>query len=167
MVGVIPVFADSVGPVDRAAPTDTDDARRLRDAGLRVTAQRLAVLHAVRERPHATVDDVAVRARARVGAISIQAVYDVLRALAGAGLARRIEPAGSPARFEARVGDNHHHVVCRVCGEVADVDCAVGRTPCLTPANAAGYVVDEADVTYWGVCPACQITSRDHAAGVA
>ncbi|MDQ3723076.1 MAG: transcriptional repressor [Actinomycetota bacterium] len=153
--------------MDPAAPTDTDDARRLRDAGLRVTAQRLAVLAAVGERPHATVEEVAGGARARVGAISIQAVYDVLRALASAGLARRIEPAGSPARFEVRVGDNHHHLVCRVCGAVADVDCAVGHTPCLTPAHAAGYVVDEADVTYWGICPACQITTRDHSTGVA
>jgi len=148
-------------------PTDTDDARRLRTAGLRVTAPRLAVLGAVRERPHATVEEIAVHARERVGAVSIQAVYDVLRALAKAGLARRIEPAGSPARFEARVGDNHHHLVCRVCGDVADVDCAVGRAPCLIPAEAAGYVVDEADVTFWGICPACQTTTRDQSRGVA
>lgn len=150
-----------------ATPTETDDARRLREAGLRVTAQRLAVLGAVRERPHATVEEVAAGARARVGAVSIQAVYDVLRALARAGLARRIEPAGSPARFEARVGDNHHHLVCRACGDVADVDCAVGHTPCLTPAHAAGYVIDEADVTYWGICPGCQIATRDQTTGVA
>jgi len=142
-------------------PTDSDDARRLRDAGLRVTAPRLAVLGAVRERPHATVEQITARARERAGAVSTQAVYDVLRVLASAGLARRIEPAGSPARYEARVGDNHHHLVCRVCGDVADVDCAVGHTPCLTPGDAAGYVVDEADVTFWGLCPACQTTTRE------
>lgn len=143
------------------SPAAADDAQRLRDAGLRVTAPRLAVLGAVRERPHATVEEIAAGARLRAGAVSIQAVYDVLRALAAAGLARRIEPAGSSARFELRVGDNHHHVVCRVCGTVADVDCAVGRAPCLIPDDASGYVVDEADVTYWGVCPACQSTSHE------
>jgi Fur family ferric uptake transcriptional regulator len=137
-----------------------DDARRLQEAGLRVTGPRLAVFGAVRERPHATVEEVAAGARARAGAVSIQAVYDVLRVLAAAGLARRIEPAGSPARFELRVGDNHHHVVCRVCGNVADVDCAVGHAPCLVPDDASGYVVDEADVTYWGICPACQATTQ-------
>jgi Fur family ferric uptake transcriptional regulator len=144
-------------------PTDTDidDAKRLRNAGLRVTSARLAVLAAVRERPHATVDEIADGARGRSGAVSIQAVYDVLRALAKAGLARRIEPAGSAARFEARVGDNHHHLVCRSCGAVADVDCAVGHAPCLTPDDAWGYLVDEADVTYWGICPACQSTRAE------
>ncbi len=149
-----------------STPMETDDARSLRGAGLRVTASRLAVLGAVRERPHATVDEIAARARERAGAVSIQAVYDVLRALAKAGLTRRIEPAGSPARYEARVGDNHHHLVCRVCGDVADVDCAIGHVPCLTPGDAAGYIVDEADVTYWGICPACQTSTRDHS-GVA
>jgi len=147
--------------MDPATPTATDDARRLRDAGLRVTAQRLAVLAAVRERPHATVEDVAAGARERVGSVSIQAVYDVLRALAQAGLARRIEPPGSPARFEARVGDNHHHLVCRACGAVTDDDCAVGRKPCLIPEQTSGYLVDEADVTYWGICPACQTTATE------
>ncbi|HEV7882699.1 MAG TPA: Fur family transcriptional regulator [Solirubrobacteraceae bacterium] len=144
-------------------PTDTDidDAKRLRNAGLRVTSARLAVLAAVRERPHATVDEIADSARGRSGAVSIQAVYDVLRALAKAGLARRIEPAGSAARFEARVGDNHHHLVCRSCGAVADVDCAVGHAPCLTPDDASGFLVDEADVTYWGICPACQSTHAE------
>ncbi len=142
-------------------PHDEEDAQRLRDAGLRVTAARLAVLGAVRERPHATVEEVVAGARARAGAVSVQAVYDVLRALAAAGLARRIEPAGSPARFELRVGDNHHHVVCRVCGSVADVDCAKGHAPCLIPDDASGYFVDEADVTYWGLCPACQTTTTD------
>jgi Fur family transcriptional regulator, stress-responsive regulator len=149
-------------------PLKADDARRLREAGLRVTAPRLAVLGAVRERPHATVDEIAAGARERAGAVSIQAVYDVLRALAKAGLARRIEPAGSPARYEARVGDNHHHLVCRACGDVADVDCTVGHAPCLNPSDAAGYVVDEADVTFWGICPACQSQTRDPSAeGVA
>lgn len=148
-------------------PTETDDARRLRDAGLRVTAPRLAVLAAVREGSHATVEEIAVRARARAGSVSIQAVYDVLRALAQAGLARRIEPAGSPARFEARVGDNHHHLVCRVCGAVADVDCAVGHTPCLVPEDASGYLVDEADVTYWGICPTCQTITHEQPRGIA
>jgi len=142
------------------SPTDADDARSLRAAGLRVTAPRLAVLAAVREIPHATVDEIARRARARAGTVSIQAVYDILRALAQAGIARRIEPAGSPARYEARVGDNHHHLVCRVCGSVADVDCAVGHAPCLVPDDASGYLVDEADVTYWGVCPACLRTHQ-------
>ncbi len=155
---------------------ETDDARLLRGAALRVTAPRLAVLGAVREAPHATVEEIAARARERAGAVSTQAVYDVLHALAKAGLVRRIEPAGSPARYEARVGDNHHHLVCRVCGHVADVDCAVGHAPCLSPADAAGYLVDEADVTYWGICPACQSTTRraidgscmnDHTKGVA
>ena len=147
-------------------PTESDDARRLRDAGLRVTAPRLAVLDAVRQRPHATVDEIVACARERAGAVSVQAVYDVLRALSKAGLARRIEPAGSPARYEARVGDNHHHLVCRVCGDVADVDCAVGHAPCLIPGDAAGYIVDEADVTYWGICPACQDTTRDHSTAI-
>jgi Fe2+ or Zn2+ uptake regulation protein len=148
---------------DRPPATDPHDARRLRDAGLRVTSPRLAVMGAVRERPHATVDEITASARARAGAVSTQAVYDVLRALATAGLARRIEPAGSPARFELRVGDNHHHVVCRVCGAVADVDCAVGHAPCLIPEDASGYLVDEADVTYWGICPACRTATHDQA----
>ncbi|MGI9092636.1 MAG: Fur family transcriptional regulator [Mycobacteriales bacterium] len=139
----------------------------MREAGLRVTAPRLAVLAAVREHPHATVDEIAAGARARAGSVSTQTVYDALRALAGSGLARRIEPAGSPARFELRVGDNHHHVVCRACGAVADVDCAVGAAPCLVPEHAAGYLVDEADVTYWGLCPACQTTPHDRSRGVA
>lgn len=140
--------------------TGVDDPQLLRDSGLRVTAPRLAVLAAVREGQHATVDEIAGVARTRSGTVSIQAVYDVLRALAKADLVRRIEPAGSPARFEVRVGDNHHHLVCRVCGSVADVDCAVGHAPCLIPGDAAGYLVDEADVTFWGVCPACQSTDR-------
>jgi len=141
-------------------PPDVDDARLLRDSGLRVTASRLAVLGAVREGGHATVEEIASSARGRAGTVSTQAVYDSLRALTEAGLTRRIEPAGSPARFESRVGDNHHHLVCRVCGAVADVDCVVGHAPCLVAGDTAGYLVDEADVTFWGVCPACQGTDR-------
>jgi Fur family transcriptional regulator, stress-responsive regulator len=142
-------------------PPEVDDARLLRDSGLRVTAPRLAVLAAVRE-GHPTVDEIAARARRRVGTVSIQAVYDVLRALTSAGLARRIEPAGSPARFEARVGDNHHHLVCRACGLAVDVECAVGDAPCLDPADRRGFRLDEAEVTYWGLCPDCQ---HDHDQG--
>jgi Fur family ferric uptake transcriptional regulator len=130
----------------------------LRDAGLRVTAQRVAVLEAVRTLPHTDVDAVVSTVRGRLGAVSVQAVYDALGALVGAGLIRRIEPAGSPARFEGRVDDNHHHVVCRSCGTMADVDCAVGEIPCLTPSEAHGFALDEAEVTYWGTCPACTPT---------
>lgn len=129
----------------------------LRARGLRVTAPRLAVFRAVAETPgHPDVDTIAARARAHIGTLSTQAAYDALRTLTAAGLLRRIEPAGSPARFETRVGDNHHHVVCRVCGATHDVDCAVGRTPCLTPNDAGGFLVDEAEVTFWGVCPSCR-----------
>jgi Fe2+ or Zn2+ uptake regulation protein len=137
-----------------------DQIANLRDAGLRVTAPRLAVLDAVREGDHLAVDDIAVAARRRLGTVSTQAVYDVLRVLADAGLVRRIEPAGSPARFEGRVGDNHHHLVCRSCGAVTDVDCVVGHAPCLEPASAAGYEIDEAEVVYWGVCPDCRTELR-------
>jgi Fe2+ or Zn2+ uptake regulation protein len=135
-----------------------DPTEALRDAGLRVTGPRIAVLEALRAHPHADTDTIATAARAALGAVSTQAVYDVLRALSEAGLARRIEPAGSPARFELRVGDNHHHVVCRVCGVIADVDCAVGERPCLDPSDSHGFVIDEAEVTYWGVCPDCTST---------
>jgi Fur family transcriptional regulator, stress-responsive regulator len=129
----------------------------LRARGLRVTAPRLAVYRAVAETPgHPDVELIATQARALIGALSTQAVYDALSALSAAGLLRRIEPAGSPARFEARVGDNHHHVVCRVCGAAHDVDCVLGQAPCLTPSEAGGFVVDEAEVTFWGVCPGCQ-----------
>lgn len=138
-----------------------DDAVALRAAGLRVTGPRLAVLEAARHGDHLTVDEIASIARRRLGSVSTQAVYDVLAALARAGLVRRIEPAGSPARFETRVGDNHHHLVCRSCGLVVDVDCAVGHAPCLDPSTTAGFVVDEADVTYWGLCAACQARSDD------
>jgi Fur family transcriptional regulator, stress-responsive regulator len=129
----------------------------LRARGLRVTAPRLAVFRAVAETPgHPDVEMVAARARALIGTLSTQAVYDALHALTAAGLLRRIEPAGSPARFETRVGDNHHHVVCRVCGAVADVDCVAGGAPCLAPPEARGFLIDEAEVTFWGLCPDCQ-----------
>ncbi|HEX5202199.1 Fur family transcriptional regulator [Paractinoplanes rhizophilus] len=132
----------------------------LRRHGLRVTRPRLAVLEVLAEGGHLEVEEIAGRARARLESVSTQAVYDVLGALSRAGLARRIEPAGSPARFEARVGDNHHHIVCRGCGAIADVDCAVGERPCLTPQEAQGFEVDEAEVTFWGLCPDCQARRR-------
>jgi Fur family ferric uptake transcriptional regulator len=127
----------------------------LRQHGLQVTAQRLAVLRAVSERPHRTADDIYNIVRAEIGAISRQAVYDAVGVLTDKGLVRRIQPAGSPARYEDRVGDNHHHLICRTCGQMVDVDCAVGYTPCLTAADASGYEIDEAEVIYWGRCPDC------------
>jgi len=127
----------------------------LREHGLQVTAQRLAVLRAVSRRPHGTADDVAEVVRSDIGTISRQAVYDALETLADKGLIRRIQPAGSAARFEDRVGDNHHHLICRTCGRMVDVDCAVGFTPCLTAADDSGYKIDEAEVVYWGRCPDC------------
>ena len=128
----------------------------LRAHGLRVTRPRLAVHEVLTEGGHLEVEDIAQKARTRLDSVSTQAVYDVLGALSRAGLARRIEPAGSPARYEARVGDNHHHIVCRGCGAIADVDCAVGERPCLSPGDAQGFVLDEAEVTFWGLCPDCQ-----------
>jgi Fur family ferric uptake transcriptional regulator len=127
----------------------------LRGAGLRVTRPRVAVLAAVFAHPHADTESIIRLARGDLGDVSTQAVYDVLRALTRAGLVRRIEPAGSVARYDPRVGDNHHHVVCRSCGDIADVDCAVGERPCLTASDDHGYVIDEAEVVYWGLCPAC------------
>jgi Fur family transcriptional regulator, stress-responsive regulator len=132
----------------------------LRQHGVQVTAQRLAVLRAVSHRPHATADEVAEEVRGEIGAISRQAVYDALGILAEKGIIRRIQPAGSPARFEDRVGDNHHHLVCRTCGRMVDVDCAVGDTPCLVASDDAGYEIDEAEVVYWGRCPDC-LSRRD------
>jgi Fur family transcriptional regulator, stress-responsive regulator len=132
----------------------------LRDRGYRVTGQRLAVLRAVAREPHLTADAVAETVRAELGAISLQAVYDVLGVLVDVGLIRRIQPAGSPARFEARVSDNHHHVICRSCGRTADVDCAVGTAPCLTAVDNKGYEIDEAEVIYWGRCADCQPQTR-------
>ncbi len=133
----------------------TDPSDLLRQHGIQVTAQRLAVLRAVSCEPHITADAVAEAVRAEIGAISLQAVYDALSVLATAQLIRRIQPAGSPARFEDRIGDNHHHLICRVCGRVVDVDCAVGDAPCLTAADDNGYEIDEAEVAYWGRCPDC------------
>ena len=133
-----------------------DPADVLRANGLQVTAQRLAVLRAVSTHPHIAADGVVEIARNEIGAISRQAVYDALGALADRGIIRRIQPIGSPARFEDRVGDNHHHLICRCCGRVDDVDCAVGAVPCLNAADDLGYQIDEADVTYWGTCPNCR-----------
>jgi Fur family ferric uptake transcriptional regulator len=133
----------------------TSIADELRGAGFRVTAARVAVLDTVRRGDHLGVEEVASGVRGRLGHITLQAVYDALNAFSAAGLVRRIEPAGSPARFEGRIGDNHHHVVCRSCGAIADVDCAVGDAPCLTAADDRGFAIDEAEVIYWGRCAAC------------
>jgi Fur family ferric uptake transcriptional regulator len=135
---------------------DTRWAHQLRAVGLRVTQPRLVVLDTLSEHPHADADTVVTVARGAHPSLSPQAVYGVLKALVASGLARRIEPAGAPALFELRVGDNHHHLVCRSCGAVVDVDCAVGAAPCLDPADAAGFVVDEAEVVYWGICRQCR-----------
>ncbi len=128
----------------------------LRARGLRVTKPRLAVLGILTRGGHLEVDEITRQARETLDSVSTQAIYDVLGALARAGLARRIEPAGSPALYEGRTGDNHHHVVCRACGLIADVDCAVGSAPCLDPSQTHGFFLDEAEVTYWGLCPACR-----------
>ena len=143
-----------------------DSAALLRVRGVQVTAQRLAVLRAVTQRPHSTADDIDKVVRADIGAISRQAVYDALVTLTGKGILRRIQPAGSPARFETRVDDNHHHLICRICNQMVDVDCAVGDTPCLTAADDWGYEIDEAEVIYWGRCPQCieVIEQRHHTA---
>ena len=132
-----------------------DGSDLLRRHGVTVTAQRLAVLRAVGDGPHRTADDIDKSVRAEIGAISRQAVYDALGTLTEKGLLRRIQPAGSPARYEDRIDDNHHHLICRTCNQMVDVDCAVGYTPCLTAADDAGYEIDEAEVIYWGRCPAC------------
>ncbi|MGH8794335.1 MAG: Fur family transcriptional regulator [Stackebrandtia sp.] len=133
-----------------------DSEQLLRRHGLRVTRQRLAVLDVLDEGGHPTVDEIVHRARRRVGSLSTQAVYNVLAMLDDVGLARRLEVSGDHARFESRAGDNHHHLVCRKCGKVEDVDCAVGEAPCLEAAEKHGFVIDEAEVTYWGVCPSCR-----------
>jgi Fur family ferric uptake transcriptional regulator len=136
--------------------TSTSDlADQLRTAQLRVTRPRVAVLDAVHSHPHADTDTIFGAVRTGLPEVSRQAVYDVLHALTAAGLVRRIQPSGSVARYEARVGDNHHHVVCRSCGVIGDVDCAVGEAPCLTPSDHNGFVLDEAEVVYWGLCPDC------------
>ena len=137
-----------------------DPGHLLRQRGIQVTAQRLAVLRAVASSPHTTADAVAEAVRVEIGAISLQSVYDALSVLVAEGLIRRIQPAGSPARFENRVGDNHHHLICRLCGRTVDVDCAVGAAPCLTAADSSGYEIDEAEVVYWGRCPECLGTAR-------
>jgi len=143
----------NASPVPSAA--DELPSAALRRAGLRVTAVRVALLQTVRDGDHLGVDGVADGVRARVGHVSLQAVYEALHALTAAGLVRRIEPAGGPPRYEGRVGDNHHHLVCRSCGVVADVDCAVGEAPCLVPADDGGFSLDEAEVIYWGLCANC------------
>jgi Fur family ferric uptake transcriptional regulator len=145
-----------------SAAHDAHHERVLRDAGLRVTQQRVAVLAAVRRLPHADTDSLISAVRTEAGDISHQAVYDVLRALTEAGLVRKIQPLGHVARYEGRVDDNHHHVVCRGCGAIADVDCAVGEVPCLTASDTHGFVIDEAEVTYWGTCPDCTASRPSH-----
>ncbi|MET0701472.1 MAG: Fur family transcriptional regulator [Mycobacterium sp.] len=137
-----------------------DFTSMLRAAALRVTRPRLAVLAAVRDHPHADTDSIIAAARQRHAEISHQTVYDALNALTAAGLVRRIQPAGSVARYECRVGDNHHHVVCRMCGVVADIDCAVGEAPCLAVSDDLGFAIDEAEVIYWGLCPACASATK-------
>jgi Fur family ferric uptake transcriptional regulator len=147
-------------PVQHSTPAASPPpAETLRLRGLRVTAPRVAVLEAVEALPHSDADAVLRQARTALPTVSVQAVYDVLHALTDAGLLRRIEPAGHPARYERRVDDNHHHVVCRRCGAVGDVDCAVGEAPCLTPSSTSGFVVDTAEVTFWGLCPDCRAAS--------
>lgn len=145
--------------VPRGAP---DPRQRLRDVGLRVTASRVAVLEVLGEHPHATADTVARLVGRRLGSVSKQAIYDVLAACSDARLVRRIEPAGSAARFETRTGDNHHHLVCRSCGRTSDVDCAVGAPACLTPSDDAGFAIDEAEVVFWGRCPNCRHDRHTH-----
>jgi Fur family transcriptional regulator, stress-responsive regulator len=142
-----------------AVPTTSDFELMLRGAALRVTRPRVAVLAAVHDHPHADTDSIIRVVREGLGEVSHQAVYDVLRALTSSGLVRRIQPPGSLARYESRVGDNHHHVVCRSCGAIADVDCAVGTTPCLTASEDHGFAIDEAEVIYWGQCPDCSTTN--------
>ncbi len=142
---------------DASVPTP-DFETVLRDASLRVTRPRLAVLGAVHRHPHLDTEALIRLVRADLATVSHQAVYDVLRALTDAGLIRRIQTAGATARYEARVGDNHHHVVCRSCGAIADVDCTVGHAPCLTASDDRGFTVDEAEVVYWGTCPTCSST---------
>ncbi|OLT29383.1 transcriptional repressor [Nocardiopsis sp. CNR-923] len=138
-------------------PSPSDFERMLRESALRVTSPRLAVLATVHEHPHSDTESIIGLVRGSLGTVSDQAVYDVLKALTSAGLLRRIQPQGSVARYETRVGDNHHHIVCRSCGAIADVDCAVGHAPCLTASDDHGFSVDEAEVVYWGICPDCSV----------
>jgi Fur family ferric uptake transcriptional regulator len=139
----------------RRVPTKADFERMLRGVALRVTRPRVAVLSAVHDHPHADTESIIGAVRDHLPDVSHQTVYDSLHTLTGAGLVRRIQPSGSVARYESRVGDNHHHVVCRSCGAIADVDCAVGEAPCLTASDDSGFTVDEAEVIYWGLCPGC------------
>jgi|SRR5690606_15713225 len=147
-----------------APDVSSDPARLLSEHGVRVTAQRLAVMRAISSRPHATADDIEAMVRADIGAISRQSVYDALGTLTEEGLIRRIQPARSPARYEDRVDDNHHHLVCRTCGVTVDVDCAVGSPPCLHAADDHGFSIDEAEVVYWGLCPGCRADTGDESA---
>lgn len=140
-------------------PSDSP-SELLKFAGLRVTAPRAIVLRALAERPHASADAIVAAARAELGAVSTQGVYDVLRVCSDAGIVRRIQPAGSPARYELRVGDNHHHMVCRSCGTVQDVDCTVGEAPCLEPSDRLGFAIDEAEVVFWGSCAECRAAGK-------
>jgi Fur family transcriptional regulator, stress-responsive regulator len=142
----------------------SDHAQQLRAAELRVTRPRIAVMDAVHTHPHADTETIFGAVRAGLPEVSRQAVYDVLNALTAVGLVRRIQPSGSVARYEARIGDNHHHVVCRYCGLIADVDCAVGEAPCLIASDDNGFAIDQAEVIYWGLCPDCSATptSRSH-----
>ncbi|MEU0514119.1 Fur family transcriptional regulator [Amycolatopsis sp. NPDC006125] len=143
-------------------PHQTSPVRdQLKAVGLRITAPRVAVLEWLAGHPHSTADQVAAGVREVLGSVSTQTVYDVLGACANADLVRRVEPAGHPARFETRTGDNHHHLVCRVCGRAEDVDCVHGAAPCLEPSNTAGFVVEEAEVVFWGLCPACSTTHHE------
>jgi Fur family ferric uptake transcriptional regulator len=150
-------------PIPEHLDEPADVSALLRAHGLQVTAQRLAVFRAVAAHPHGAADDVHAAVQAELGTISRQAVYDALAALTEKGLLRRIQPAGSPARYETRAGDNHHHVICRTCGRTVDVDCAVGDAPCLTAADDSGYEIDEAEVIYWGRCPECVATAAQSA----
>jgi Fur family ferric uptake transcriptional regulator len=146
---------NSQNPADTPVDAPVDVSEALRAAGLQVTAQRLAVYRAVEASPHAMADEICQSVRGEIGVISRQAVYDALKAMSEHGLLRRIQPAGSAARYEHRV-DNHHHLACRKCDQLIDIDCAVGEAPCLTAENDHGYQIDEAEVTYWGICPDCQ-----------
>jgi Fur family ferric uptake transcriptional regulator len=141
--------------------SSVDTSALLRRHGVQVTAQRLAVLRAVADLPHSTAADIGAAVRAQIGAVSLQAVYDTLATFTDKGIIRRIQPAGSPARYEDRVGDNHHHLICRTCGRMVDVDCAVGFAPCLAAPEDAGYEIDEAEVIYWGRCPDCNDTPTE------
>ena len=143
------------------SPGGSDPRERLRAAGLRATKPRIAVLTWLAGNPHSTADQVASAVRHAIGSVSTQAVYDVLNACTASGLIRRIEPAGHPARYETRIADNHHHLVCRACGRTEDVDCVHGSAPCLAPSGTAGYEVDEAEVVFWGVCPDCRFQQDD------